>query len=297
MSMILASLFLGVVFQGDPAQELAAVVARARKVESYAFQVETTSSGGFRGRGAPATLSVLGAWQQGRPVRLESGGTVAFRDGERTVFQDAEGDWKAFDRGAMRGRFGGRGGAAAGRLGGRREGAGGEPPEGGRPPEGAEPPPGAGPPPAGGAREPDPERRAMMDRMMLLRAPLPHALLADLGAGVGEVERSEGEGGAVHYHGTLTPEGAAKLGGLRRPGGRGPEFEHSGSFELTVGADGRIQGFAYEVVSKGSFRGREIELKRSTRVVISGIGSTTVEVPAAAAAALASSGAGSDEEF
>ncbi|MBL7009583.1 MAG: hypothetical protein ISR76_11335 [Planctomycetes bacterium] len=264
MSSILAILVLGLNVQGDPVQELTDIVAKTQKVQSYGFEVLTTSEGGFGRRGGDAAppAPLTGSWQKGKPVRLASGDSLAFRDGQRAVYRDAEGGWKPLDRRAMmRGGRGGGGGAERGA-------------------DGQAPPP-------------DPERLAMAGRMELLRAPLPHTLLADLGGGVEEVTREDGEGIRT-YRGKLTKDAASKLSGTNfggRGGGgfQGPELEHSGSFSVVVTDKGVVQEFEIQTHSSGSFREREIEMSRKSSVKVSGVNATEVEVPEAVTVALAAS--------
>jgi len=154
----------------------------------------------------------------------------------------------------------------------------------------------------------DPERAAMFSRLALLRARLPHAMLADLQGGVAEVTVEEAEGSKT-FRGKLSPETAAKLsgssfggrggrgGGGGGFGGGGPELEHSGSFSVVVGADGMIQSFEIETSSSGSFRDREIKMGRKSAVSISAVNKTEVEVPEEAAAALTAPVESEDDIF
>lgn len=280
---LLAMLAFGLVAQGDPVQEMHDLVARAQKAQSYTFEVQTAEEGGGFGRrggsqGPAAPLA--GRYQKGKPVWLQSGDSLGFRAGEHLVYQDADGTWKALDPRAV-GR--GRGGFG----------------DEGRPAPGAE---GQPSPDAPAGAEDDPQaanRRAAMNRMLLLRAPLPHALLADLDTGATEVSCEAAEGRKT-FRGQLSPEAAAKFatGGLTMGGraGRGappegapagPVMENSGSFVLVVSEAGVVESLSIETVTRGTFRDQEFERKRTTDVKVAAVNSTEVEVPAEAAAALA----------
>ncbi len=296
----IAVLALGLNLQGDPQKDLADLVARAQKVQSYTFELTTTNEGGFQRAGGAPAAPVKGAFQNGKPVRLEAGGTVAFREGRAAVHQDAEGNWVPLDARAM--MRGGRGGFGGQRGGGPPGGEAGERPERSeRPERGEGPPPGERPDraeggarPEGGPPEPDPERAAMFARLAALRAQLPHQLLSDFAGGAVEVVCEEAEGVRT-FRGELDADTAARMsgGGFGGRGGRGfpgggggSELEHSGSFVLVADAKGVITRFEVETRSSGVIRDREINMARKSAVVLGGVNATEVEVPEAAAAAL-----------
>ena len=273
MIQLLPILAVGFLAQGDARTELAQLAAKAAKAESYTFQVSTREEGGF-GRGGDADaaqLPLTGHYRKDQPLHLRHGEQQAFRQGEHLVYLAAEGEWKPFDRSELRGAW-------------RRGGPGG----------------GAG---QGGAQEA--ERNRMFGLLTLLRAPTPHAFLASMGDGVGEVEKETREDGKVVFRGKLTSEAAERLagGGFRmgRRGGGMAEFDYSGSFQLLATGEGLMHEIEVTTRMSGSFGEREIERKRHHAMTISAVGETAFEVPEAAQQALAQAAEGGgdkyDEEF
>lgn len=95
------------------------------------------------------------------------------------------------------------------------------------------------------------------------------------------------------YSGTLSEEAAKELmtfGGGRRGGGGGftppPITGAGGTIKFTV-ANGVLTGYEFTLTGKMEFNGEEREMNRTTKVQFTGLGSTSFEIPEAAAGLLA----------
>lgn len=250
----------------DAGPQLQEVARQLAKAPAYRFRVEVRDEGAVgRGPGGPRAMPpVDGVFQKGLPVHLKQGDTEAWlAAGGILIYQDAEGTWQRLERDAMP-------------PGGRRGGFGRRQPTPEAEPEGE-----GGPPPGG--FQPGGERFALF---ALSRFRPPEHLFRELAGKVEDVQLREEEGRRV-FTGRLTPEGAEALSGFRmrmprrrlREGEPAPGIEHSGDFELVVGADGRPQELTIHTTVSGSFRERTFERKRTTRVLFSDWGAVELPVP------------------
>ncbi len=269
MSSLLTFLALGLLCQapGNPRAELAQIAKKAQKVPNYAFQIRVREQNSFQDssgtRGSGAAKPLLGQYQKGSPVRLQRGDILAYRQGDRMVYQVAGGPWQRFDpRGVRSGMHKGRPGQAAR--------------------HGNAPTPGE-------AMNSDASRR--MDLFQIREAILPTLLLADLVRGATEVTVSEGNGTKT-YSGVLDGKAAKKLAsggfarGQRGPGGRGqgrgPDFQAKANFQVVVDASGVPQSIVLNSEMSGTFKGRQAQRKREVTITISSVGTTTYEIPSEA---------------
>ena len=165
----------------------------------------------------------------------------------------------------------------------------------------------------GGGRSPasegqtEEEMRSMRTRMGLFSAQAAHELVSGFESKIAMCARTE-EGGKSVYQGTLTPEGAASMGGSSRfnrggrgggqggaaggaqggaagggqarEGGNAPAFQNSGSFKIVVDAQGRIESFTMDTLMSGVVQDQPIERKRHVEYRFSAVGETKLEVPA-----------------
>lgn len=299
--------FAGGASQNDAATELSGLAENLAKVESYQFTWASESSGGGRGgqgRGGDAvgdqqSQVIHGQWTSGQPMQLKVGDAVAFKDGEKVVYADAEGKWTLFEMPAMgEGRgAGGRGGQGAGRgdgggQGGQRgrRGQGGDGEGGDRP-----------------ARTDGPDRGAMRAMRPMMGVTAPHEEFQSFAALVSDVEKStvpagpvsEGQDGAkatpakTVYTGKLTEAGVEALGGGAGPGrrsgaGGGPgrgemEMTTAGTFTVEV-VDGAIASAEFAITRSGSFGDRKFERTTKRALTFSDAGKAKFEVPADALA-------------
>lgn len=253
--------------------ELAAKFAALEQAKSYAFDLETESSGGGgRNREGDAggaqprpPVTVHARFQSGQPMELKQGEDLTYLAGEVLVHKNAEGVWEKVERGGRGPR-----------------------PEGGAPPKAddagaAKPPEGAGegrPPGAG---------RGGMGGMQNLRSIIaPHKLVEGFATKVKEVAKAETNGKTV-YSGALTDAAAGQLsamGGRRNRGGgggEGPQLTNTGTFEIVFAADGSLESIRIDSMSSGTFGDRTIEMKRKSTYRISELGKVEIKVPEEAA--------------
>lgn len=114
---------------------------------------------------------------------------------------------------------------------------------------------------------------------------LPHEVVAAVTTGMAEVKREEKDGSLI-FSGPLTADAADKLSGAARvregmarfaaQGGGAPEITSSGTVTITVGKDGSIESIHLETKISGGFGG---DSTRKLDIKLSGVGSTTVDVP------------------
>lgn len=270
----------------DAAKELAKVAAAMAKVESYSFASKTETEGdGFGGgRGGPGAgaeggeaPATKGAYKQGLPMRLQSGDTEIYKDGEQVVYKGEDGKWTTFDRSAFSrggspGRGGDRdaGGAGRGERGGEGRGErGGE----GRGERGGE-----GRADRGGDRGGFAGMRAMFSMMSTTA---PHQLFDGLSEKISDVSRTEKDG-VITYSANLTEKGiesTSPAGGRMGRGGSGPEMKTVGTIEIRV-KNGAIAAYKVRTSRSGSFGERSFEMTTTQVVEFDKLGGVELEVPA-----------------
>ena len=289
--------------EGEVGEELKQICAQFQKVENYTFSTKTESSGGGFGRGGGEPEAPwVGQFIQDTPIHFSQGELEAYLDDGQLIYKSEQDGWATFDAEAMRGGRGGGGGRgrggdagggdagggdagggdAGGARGGRRrggQGAGGGAGEGGDD---------AGPGGRRERREPEGGNSSARQLRGLSRVKLPHDLLSGFDAKVNEVVRAEADG-KVTYSGKLTEDGVramSSFGGRGgrggRDGGGGPDFKYSGTFELSMGAEGQLEQLVFNTTVAGSFGDRDFERSTKQTIQLSEIGKTEFEVPAEA---------------
>lgn len=273
-------------------EALAIRAACAKLAEASSYTVQQTSldeGGGFGGpppaappstggEGTPPTVApppvpqvFTAQVQKGKPTRFVQDKLEAWREGEAMVYRNGEGAWERFEQPRGRG------------------------------------------PGGGGTPDQDPEAaRAMRARMNLATAQMAHEMLAGLDAKIA-IAAATKDGAKSVITGSFTPEGAASFGRRFGRGGRGggqggqggqgggqggaPAMENSGTFRCVIAADGSLESMVFDTLTKGSFNDTPFERKRHVELRVSAVGSTTVEVPAEAAAKIAEKPRDPSKEF
>jgi hypothetical protein len=223
--------------------------------------------GGRGGFGGPQTMT--GKFEKGKPAAITRDDQTVYKLDQQIVFS-REGTWELFQMPQFGGARGAGGGAGA-------------PPAGG-PPAGGAP---AGGPPAGGGAPGGPggggDFRRMGSIMTVMGIMLPHEVLATLDTAVTDVKREEKDGKVV-FSGPLSADLANKLSGLARMkemmagrgGGGGGEMTASGTLTIVATKEGALESMHIETKTTGGPAG---ESTRKVDVKLSGVGSTTVDVP------------------
>src|SRR5262245_18979513 len=229
--------------------------------------------GGRGGFGGPVTFQCK--VEKGKPAAITRDDQTLYKLDQQVVFQ-REGNWELFQMPQFGGgvRGGGAGGGAPGAP------AGG-PPGGGAPAGGAPPAGGvAGGPPGGGAGGSD--FRRMGSIMTVQGLTLPHEVLAAIDTAMSDVKREEKDGKVV-FTGPLSADLASKLSGLARQkefasrfGGNADSLAASGTLTITASKEGVIESMHIDTKISGGQGGDQT---RKIDVKLSGIGTTTVDVP------------------
>jgi hypothetical protein len=214
------------------------------------------------GRGFPNdTTPTIGKYAENQPVELKHGELVAYRQGEKLVYQK-NGAWEleSNDRG------GGRSGGGAAGGGGNRRGGGGS------------------------------ERFTLL---ALSNLRLPHELLAGVDAKLTDVKASDETGKRV-FTGNLTKEAADELSGAKRMremggqrgggggAGGGGDSSATGTMKIVVAKDGTVETIAIETKSSSSFG----TFTSKQTYTLKDFDVTKVEAPKDAVAKLTGGGAG-----
>jgi len=267
--------------------------AKLAEAVSYTVQQTTLDEGGgppaaaapTGGEGtppappAPTPVVFTAQVQKGKPTRFTQDKMEAWREGEALVYRTAEGAWERYARGRGQGG-GGQGGSAQGG--------------------------------AGGGAEPDAEAmRTMRLRMSMSTTQMAHEMLAGLDAKIAMAAATK-DGAKTVITGSFTPEGAASFGRRMGRSGRGPgggqggqapgagggaTSTSTGTFRCILSAEGNLELFAFDTLTKGTFGDQPFERKRHVELRVSAIGATVVEVPADAAAKLAEKPRDPAQEF
>lgn len=230
----------------DPTKELAELVAKTARVDSYAFEsvIETEREGsggaGGEGRGGGEPQSVSGIFKRGLPMQLRSGELLAYKDGEFVVTQNADGKWELIDGQAGFGR-GGRGGMRA--L-------------------------------FGLMRISAPHHQ--LAELTTLAASCERR----------SVTATEASPERTIYAGKLTEAGAKELGerggggfrGGRGGDGGGPELTYEGTYEIEV-TQGVITAVKVEITRSGAFGENSFVLTTTQKTTLGAIGAAQLEVP------------------
>ena len=121
--------------------------------------------------------------------------------------------------------------------------------------------------------------------MTVMGIVLPHEVLATLDTAVTEVKREEKDGKVV-FSGPLSADLANKLSGVTRmkemmargggAGAAGGEITASGTLTIVATKEGAVESMHIETKTTGGPAG---ESMRKVDVKLSGVGSTTVDVP------------------
>jgi hypothetical protein len=122
--------------------------------------------------------------------------------------------------------------------------------------------------------------------MTVMGIMLPHEVLATLDTAVTDVKREEKDGKVV-FSGPLSADLANKLSGVARmkemmaargggAGGGGGELTASGTLTIVATKEGAVESMHIETKTTGGPAG---ESTRKVDVKLSGVGSTTVDVP------------------
>jgi hypothetical protein len=224
--------------------------------------------GGRGGFGGPQTMT--GKFEKGKPAAITRDDQTVYKLDQQIVYS-REGTWELFQMPQFGGGQRGAGGGAPGGAG--------APPAGG-PPAGGAP---AGGPPAGGPPGGGDFRR-MGSIMTVMGIMLPHEVLATLDTAVTELKREEKDGKVV-FSGPLSADLANKLSGVTRMkemmargggAGGGGEITASGTLTIVATKEGAVESMHIETKITGGPAG---ESTRKVDVKLSGVGSTTVDVP------------------
>lgn len=232
----------------DASEGLAKAADRAQEWDSYSFKIQTQVEGlggGGGGGGGNQPRNVDGDFVKGKGLHSKAGSSEAIREGDKVAVKGSDGQWKAPAAGG--GRPGGGGGGGGGQ-GGRRPGGGG-----------------------GGS--------GFGEEQLLAGLTAPHLDLVDAEKDFRGVDKGS-DGGSTTYSGELTSEGATKLlGPTARRFTRGGGGQVSGRGKIWVNGEGEIVKVEVEATVKGSFQGRDFEVKIRKTIEISRHGKASFDVP------------------